>query len=162
MEPMSITEEDPIEGLGVNMSIELGPVSQTQSLLTKIVKLCSEIRDIKKGNKLNDIAAKLSKSNSEDRHTGIPPPQQDTGDEDDLHGIDYGDSSPNYRNRLSCRTCMPQDSAQSPDHTLSLLTPELLRSSHTSLLSGTWIFHVFQTFNSTHLTLLSLHDLRLE
>ena len=28
-------------------------------------------------------------------------------------------------------------------------------------LSGTWIFHAFQTFNSTRLTLFSLHNLRL-
>ena len=31
----------------------------------------------------------------------------------------------------------------------------------TRLLSGTWILHAFQTFNSTRLTIFSLHDLRL-
>ena len=107
-------------------------VQQTQSLLTKIVKLCSEIRDIKKGNKLNIIAVKLSKSNSVDERTGTPPPQQDTGGMGDLHDTGYEDSSPNYQSHLSCKTYTPQDNAQSPDHTLSPLTPELLRSSHTS------------------------------
>ena len=107
-------------------------MSRTQVLLTKIVKLCSEIRDIKKSNKLNNIAVNLSKTNSADGHTGIPPLQQDTGGVDDLHGIDYGDSSPNYQNHLSCRTCTLQDNALSPDHTLSLLTHALPRSSHTS------------------------------
>ena len=51
---------------------------------------------------------------------------------DDLRGNNYEDSSPSYQNRLSYRTYMPQGSVQSSDHTLSLLKPELPRSSHTS------------------------------
>ena len=98
-------------------------VSRTQVLLTKIVKLCSEICDMKRGDKLNNIAVKLSKFNSTNGHTGIPPPQQDTGGVGNLHDNSYKDSSPNYQNHQSCRTCMPQDNAQSLDHTLSLLTP---------------------------------------
>ena len=54
-------------------------LSQTQVLLTKIVKLCSEIRDIKKNNKLNNIVVNLSKINNADERTGTPPPQPDTG-----------------------------------------------------------------------------------
>ena len=107
-------------------------MSRTQVLLTKIVKLCSEIRDIKRSNKLNNIAIKLSKSNSADEHTGTPPPQQDTGGVDDLHGIDYGDSSPNYQRDQLCRTCTLRDSALPLGHTLFLLTPAPPRSSHTS------------------------------
>ena len=65
-------------------------LSRTQSLLTKIVKLCSEIRDIKKCNKLNDIVVNLFKINNVGEHTGTPPPQQDTGDEDGLcHGSNF-------------------------------------------------------------------------
>ena len=103
-------------------------MSRTQVLLTKIVKLCSEIRDIKKGNKLNNIAVNLSKINSADERTGTPPPQPDTGDVDDLRGNDYGDSSPNYQNHLSCRTCTLQDNALPLDHTLSLLSRRIVYS----------------------------------
>ena len=107
-------------------------VSRTQVLLTKIVKLCSEIRDIKKGNELNNIAVKLSKSNSADEHKGTPPPQQDIGGVDDLHGNDYEDSSSSYQKGLLCRTCTLPDNLRLLDHTLSLLTPAPPRSSHTS------------------------------
>ena len=110
----------------------LNHLSRTQVLLTEIVKLCSELRDIKRSNMLNNIAVKLSKSNSTDRHTGTPPPQQGTGGVDNLRGIDYEGSSPNYLNRLSCRTCTPQGNALPLNHMLSLLTPAPLMSSHAS------------------------------
>ena len=107
-------------------------LSRTQVLLTKIVKLCSEICDIKRGNKLNNIAVNLSKTNSTDAHTGTHPPQPDTGGVDDLHGIDYEDNSPSYQNHLPCRTCTLQGNVLPPDHTLSLLTPAPPASSRTS------------------------------
>ena len=66
------------------------------------------------------------------KRTGTPPPQQDTGGVGDLHGSGYKDNSPNYQSHLSYKTYTPQDSVRSLDHTLSPLTPELLRSSHTS------------------------------
>ena len=109
-----------------------GGVSRTQVLLIKIIKLCSEIHNIKQSNKLNNIAVNLSKINSKDEHTSTPPPQQDTGGMDDLRGIGYEDSSPNYQSHLSYKTCTPQDNVLPLDHTLSLLTPAPLRSSHTS------------------------------
>ena len=107
-------------------------LSRTQVLLTKIVKLCSEIRDIKKSNKLNNIVVNLSKINNADGHTGTPPPQPDTGGVDDLRGSDYEDSSPSYQNRLSYKTYTPRDSEPPHDHMLSLLKPAPPRSSRTS------------------------------
>ena len=105
-------------------------VSRTQVLLTKIVKLCSEIRDIKnsqnkyhsggKGNTRNNTT-NLSKIS--DIHRSHNPVSLDTCVSHDQHGDGSSHNTPNSPSRPVCRkdTALPCEPL--PSHTRSSPTP---------------------------------------
>ena len=63
-------------------------MSRIQVLLTKISQTCQTIRDIKKSNKSNNIATKLSKPSWSPPHNHNAE-LLDIHDTRDLHGVDY-------------------------------------------------------------------------
>ena len=105
-------------------------VSQTQVLLTKIVKLCSEIRDMKnsqnkyhlcdKGN-TRENTTNLSKIS--DTRRSHNPVSLDTCVYHDQHGDDSSHSTPNSPSHPACRkgTALPCEPL--PSHTRSSPAP---------------------------------------
>ena len=105
-------------------------LSRTQVLLTKIVKLCSEIRDIKnsqnkyhlcdKGNTKNN---KTNLSKISDIHCSHNPVSLGTCAYHDQHGDDSSRSIPNFLSHPMCRkgTALPCEPL--PSHTQSSPTP---------------------------------------
>ena len=108
-------------------------LSRTQVLLTKIKKLCSEIRDIKKENKSNKYSSKLPESrNNQKPQSNRNSAVSDTYDEHVLHALEPYDSMSNLQNRLSYNPYTPQGHEAPLTQTLSARTPDLLNPSHTS------------------------------
>ena len=108
-------------------------LSQTQVLLTKIKKLCSEIRAIKEENKSNKYSSKLPESKNkpkpQNNHSSAVP---DTYDEHALHARKPYDSTPNPQTHLSYTHDTPQGHEAPLTQTLSLRMPDLLNPSHAS------------------------------
>ena len=105
-------------------------VSQTQVLLTKIEKLCSEICAIKKENKSNKYSSKLPESKNnlkpQNNHSSAV---LDTYEEHASHAREPYDSTPNSQTRLSYTRDTPQEHEASFAQRLTLQMPDLLNSS---------------------------------
>src|SRR5579864_7230162 len=114
------------------METTMFPLSRTQVWLTKIPKLCQEIRDIKQQNKDKYIQRQLSKSNPLNRIHKYKSVEADICDEGDECSIYFGDSTPNRPDPLSYNQHNDPHDGGSPAQTLSSLTPPPLRTSHTS------------------------------
>ena len=106
-------------------------MSQTQVLLTKIAKLCSEIRDMKTENKSNKYASKLPESKKKPRYSHKPV-VLDTYDGHDLHAPEPYDSTPNSQNHLSYNPDMRQEHEAPHAYKLPVRTPDLLNPSRIS------------------------------
>ena len=106
-------------------------MSRTQVLLTRIAKLCSEIRDIETENKSNKYLSKLpeSKRKLQNNHK---PAVSDTYDEHALHAREPYDSTPNSQNHLSYNPDTHQEHEAPHDYRLPVRMPDLLNPSRTS------------------------------
>ena len=105
-------------------------VSRTQVLLTKIVKLCTEIRDIKTENKSNKYDSKLSESKINQKpQNNRSPAVSDTYDEHALHAHKPYDSTPNHQNHLSYSPDKPQEHEAPLAYRLPVRMPDLLNPS---------------------------------
>src|SRR5579864_4883111 len=109
-------------------------MSRTQVWLTKISKLCQEIRDIKQQNKDKYIQRQLSKSNPLNRIHKYKSAESGTCDEGGEYSIYSGGSTPNRPDHLSYNQHNDPHDEGSLAQTLSSLTPPPLRTSHTSSL----------------------------
>ena len=106
-------------------------MSRTQVLLTKIEKLCSEIRDIKMENKSKKYASKIPESKKKpqsSRNSAV----SDTYDEHALHALEPYDSKPNSQNHLSYNPDTPQGHEAPHAYRLPVQMPYLLNPSRTS------------------------------
>ena len=101
-------------------------MSRTQVLLTKIAKLCLEVRAIKGANKINNIPKRSKSRNSH------KPESQDIHGEDDLHAHAPQHNTPSHQEHLSDSTYKPPDDDRTPSQTLSTRTPERVSPSRSS------------------------------
>ena len=106
-------------------------MSRTQVLLTKIAKLCSEIRDIRMENKSNKYSSKLpeSKKKPQNNHSSA------VSDNDDVHALhapEPCDSTPNSQSHLSYSLDTPQEHEAPHDYRLPARMPDLLNPSRIS------------------------------
>ena len=106
-------------------------MSRTQVLLTKIAKLCSEIRDIEVENKSNKYSSKLpeSKKKLQNSHSSAV---SDTDDAHALHAPEPCDSTPNSQSHLSYNLDTPQEHEAPHAYRLSARMPDLLNPSQIS------------------------------
>ena len=113
-------------------------LSWTQVLLTKIVKLCSEIHDIKNSQNKYHLRKRntrkptinLPKTNNEPyNHT---PVSLDTYASHNQHDGNSSDNTPNFPLHLSYKTNTAPPCELSPSHTLSSPTPPEGGVSHNS------------------------------
>ena len=107
-------------------------LSRTQVWLTKIPKLCQEIRDIKQQNKDKYIQRQLSKSNPLNHTHKYISAVKDTCGEGVEYCIDLQDSTPILLSPISYSPDNDPHDGESPAQTLSSLAPPPLRTSHTS------------------------------
>ena len=106
-------------------------LSGTQVLLTKIAKLCSEIRDIKRENKSNKYSSKLPESRKKPQNSHSSA-VSDTYGEHALHALKPYDSTPNPHNHLSYNPNTPQEHEAPHAYRLPVRMPDLLNPSRTS------------------------------
>ena len=106
-------------------------MSRTQVLLTKITKLCSEIRDIKTENKSNKYSSKLPESKKKPQ-SSHKPAVSDTYDEHALHALEPYDSPPNPQNHLSYSPDTHQEHEAPHAYRLPARMPDLLNPSRIS------------------------------
>ena len=106
-------------------------LSRTQVLLTKIAKLCSEIRDIKEENKSNKYSSKLpeSKKKPQNNHNSAV---SDTYDVHAQHAPEPYNSTPNSQNHLSYNPDTHQEYEAPRAYKLPVRMPDLLNPSRTS------------------------------
>ena len=108
-------------------------LSQTQVLLTKIVTLCSEIRDIKRINKANSIEeSNLPETNTQPYDYKDNLEASDVYDEDASGDTYSSHNTPNLQKDLSYKTNKPLCHEAHPSHKLSSLTPPAPNLSHNS------------------------------
>ena len=108
-------------------------MSRTQVLLTKIEKLCSEIRAIKEENRSNKYSSKLPESrNNQKPQSNCNSAVLDTYDEYALHAHEPYNSMTNLQNHLSYNPDTPQGHEAPLAQTLSIQMPDLLNPSHAS------------------------------
>ena len=106
-------------------------MSRTQVLLTKIAKLCSEIRDIETENKSNKYSSKLPESKKKLRNNHKVA-ASDTYDEHAPHVLEPYDSTPNPQNHLSYSPDKPREHEAPHDYKPSARMPDLLNPSRIS------------------------------
>ena len=108
-------------------------VSQTQVLLTKIAKLCSEIRDIKEENKSNKYSSKLPESRNNQKPQNSPNSAvSDTYDEHVLHAHEPYNNTTNLQTHLSYSPNTPQEHEAPLAQRLPIRMPDLLNPSRIS------------------------------
>src|SRR5579864_4667476 len=113
------------------METTMYTVSRTQVWLTKIPKLCQEIRDIKQQNKDKYIQRQLSKSNPLNCIHKYKSAELGTCDEGGECSIYCEDSTPTRPVHLSYNLHSDPHGTESLAQTLSSLTPPPVRTSHT-------------------------------
>ena len=106
-------------------------MSRTQVLLTKIAKLCSEIRDIETEDKSNKYYSKLPESRKKPQNSHSSA-VSDTYDEHALHVLEPYDNTPNPQNHLSYSPDTPREHEAPHAYRLPVRTPDLLNPSRTS------------------------------
>jgi hypothetical protein len=108
-------------------------VSRTQVLLTKIVQLCKEIRDIEKTIKMNNIVPRLPESTINTNRNKDNSDDRGTDDQGEKGCSNSSHNSPSlHESDLSYSINMPQASEEHPTQTLSSLTPDALYPSLSS------------------------------
>ena len=117
--------------INIDQCAYLETVSRTQVLLTKIAKLCSEIRDMETENKSNKYSSKLpeSKKKLQNNHS---PAVSDTYDEHALNALEPYDNTPNPQNRLSYNPDTPREHEAPHAYRLPVRMPDLLNPSRIS------------------------------
>ena len=108
-------------------------VSRTQVLLTKIVTLCSEICDIKRINKANNIEeSNLPETSTQPYNYKDNLEALDAYDEDVSDDTYSSHNTPNHQKDLLYKTNKPQCHEAHPSHKLSSLAPPAPNPSHNS------------------------------
>src|SRR5579864_7742812 len=115
------------------MSENRGTLSRTQVWLTKIPKLCQEIRNIKQQNKDKYIQRQLSKSNPLNRIHKYISAEVGTCDKGGKCSTYSRDSTPSLPDHLSYSWHNDPHDEGSLAQTLSALTPPPLRMSRTQV-----------------------------
>ena len=110
---------------------EVDEMSRTQVLLTKIAKLCSEIRDMKTENKSNKYSSKLPESKKKPQNNRSSAVSH-TYDEHVQHALEPYDSTPNPQNRLSYSPDTPREHEAPHVYRLPVRMPDLLNPSRIS------------------------------